>query len=112
MHEQLETDWLDAKLRDEASYVDDGGFTARVVAKLPTARTRRSLRAVILIGMALLASALAYSLSGGGRFVWEAIAHASLLSAPLMFAIMGAVGVLVTGAGLYAAITRTDATLT
>ena len=35
MDEKLQEDWLDARLRDEAPYIDDAGFTARVVQKLP-----------------------------------------------------------------------------
>jgi len=68
MDEQLQEDWLDARLRDEASYIDDDGFTARVMQKLPAAPAKRSYRAAILIAATLLASMLAYVLSDGGRF--------------------------------------------
>lgn len=108
MDEPREIDWLDAKLREEASYIDDAGFSAHVVGKLPPARAPHSLRAVILIGTALLASALAYSLSGGGRFVWEAIAHASLLSPALVVGIMWVVGALFMAGSIYAALSRSD----
>ena len=48
--EQLQADWLDAKLRDEMPYIDDAGFTARVVQQLPARRQRsRLLRAAILL---------------------------------------------------------------
>ncbi len=59
-------DWLDAKLRDEAPYLDDSGFTARVVQQLPTRRQSKSLRAFILLGVTLLASVIAYFVTGGG----------------------------------------------
>ncbi|MDQ6808558.1 MAG: hypothetical protein M3Z64_03920 [Verrucomicrobiota bacterium] len=111
MSENLEDDWLDAKLRDDMGYIDDAGFTANVVQKLPSPRPHRSLRAAILIGAALLASAFAYVLSGGGRFVWEAVAQASVLSPVSMLLVSIVAGIFVTGAVLYAAVSRTDVRL-
>jgi len=73
MDEQLQVDWLDAKLRDEASYIDDAGFTARVVQQLPARRrSSRSLRAAILLGVTLFACVMAYVLSGRGAFLENA----------------------------------------
>ncbi len=46
MDEQLQEDWLDARLRDEAPYIDDAGFTARVMQQLPAPRQTRSSRGV------------------------------------------------------------------
>lgn len=70
MDEQLQGDWLDARLRDEAPYLDDNGFTARVVQQLPARRqSHRSFRAVFLILLTLLASTITYVISGGGKFV-------------------------------------------
>ncbi len=70
MDEQLQEDWLEARLREETPYIDDGGFTAQVVRKLPDRRAARlSFRGMILVCLTLLASALTYVLSGGGRFV-------------------------------------------
>lgn len=66
--EQLREDWLDRRLREEMPYIDDAGFTARVVQKLPAAQAPRSHRATILIGVTLLASIMAYVLSDGGHF--------------------------------------------
>jgi hypothetical protein len=79
MDEQLQKDWLETRLREEMPYIDDDGFTARVVQKLPIPARRRSLRAAILIGVTLLASIIAYLISDGGRFlVVEAYRLASL----------------------------------
>jgi hypothetical protein len=69
MEEQLQEDWLDARLREEAPYIDDGGFTAQVMQKLPAPQPKRSFRGVILVGLTLLASGLTYFFSGGGQFV-------------------------------------------
>lgn len=68
MDEQLQEDWLDRRLREEAIYIDDDGFTARVIQKLPAAQAPRSYRAAILLGLTLIASILTYFLSDGGRF--------------------------------------------
>jgi hypothetical protein len=83
MEEQLQEDWLDARLRDEMPYIDDDGFTARLVQKLPAARPRRSLRGAILLCAAIIASLLAYFVSDGGRFL--VVEAYRLLSMPLLF---------------------------
>ncbi len=64
MEEQLQEDWLDARLRDEAPYIDDDGFTARVMQQLPAARQRRSVRTAILVAATVVACVLAFILSG------------------------------------------------
>ena len=71
MDEKLQEDWLDARLRDEAPYIDDAGFTSRVVQKLPARRRARSLSArSILLGIdAGRLRRLPISLSGGGQFL-------------------------------------------
>lgn len=102
-------DWLDAKLRDEMSYIDDAGFTAGVLQKLPAAPARRSLRAIILLGAALLASALAYSLSDGAQFLWVTIARTAQLSPVAILALALSTGLLLIAAALYAALSRADA---
>src|SRR5438105_825964 len=92
----FEMDWLDRRLREEASYIDDAGFTANVMQKLPVRRATRSLRSTILIATAVFASLCAYYLSGGGRFIYEGLARAQLFS-PLAIVIAAlAVGVAVT----------------
>ncbi len=69
MDEQLQEDWLDRRLREEMPYIDDAGFTARVVQKLPAPVRRHSWRAAILISITLLASVVTYLASDGGRFL-------------------------------------------
>jgi len=47
-------------------YINDDGFTARVIARLPaTRREPQWLRAMIVLGLALLGTGVAYLLSGG-----------------------------------------------
>ena len=83
MNRQLEEDWLERRLREEVPYIDDDGFTARVVQKLPLAHHRRSFRAAILLCVTLLASALAYILSDGGRFL--VVEAYRFLSMPVLY---------------------------
>src|SRR5207249_12104447 len=71
-------DTLDRQLREAAPYIDDEGFTARVMVKLPVARREpRWLRAMVLLGVTVLGSGVAYLLSGGGRFVREGMVQLS-----------------------------------
>lgn len=82
MEEQLQEDWLDARLRDDAPYIDDAGFTARVVEQLPVRRRHsRRFRSVVLLAAALLASVIAYAL-GGGKSLADAAAF--LVAMPLV----------------------------
>jgi hypothetical protein len=82
MDEQLQEDWLDARLREEAPYVDDAGFTPRVVAQLPVRRRQSPrFRSIVLLAAALLASIIAYAL-GGGRTLADAAAF--LVAMPLV----------------------------
>ena len=95
MDEKQQEDSLDRQLREAAPYIDDEGFTARVLQQLPPPRRGRdSLRAVILLGITLLASALAYVLSDGGRFL--VIAMARLTALPTLWLLA-----LVFGSGLF-----------
>ena len=83
MDETLQEDWLDARLREEMPYIDDDGFTTRVLQKLPAAHPRRSFRGAILLCATILASVLAYFLSDGGRFL--VVEAYRLLSMPVLF---------------------------
>src|SRR5260370_37811769 len=86
MDEISQEDKLDRQLREAALYIDDNGFTARVLQQLPAPRrTRRSFRSAILLAAALLASALAYVASDGGRFLIVAMARLVTLPAVWLF---------------------------
>lgn len=106
-------DWLDRELREAAPYIDDEGFTARVLQQLPPLRRRHDLlRAVILLGMAFLASVLAYVVSGGGRFVGVTLERLAALPALWVFGLALASGLVIAAAGATAAISRSRASLT
>ena len=83
MDEKLQEDWLGQRLREEMPYIDDAGFTARVVQKLPAPGSRYFFRAAILVGITLLASIVSYFASDGGRFLIVAVYR--LAAMPLLF---------------------------
>jgi hypothetical protein len=66
MKPMIDDETLDRQLRDAVPYINDDGFTARVIARLPEAqREPQWLRAMIVLGLALLGTGVAYLLSGG-----------------------------------------------
>jgi len=62
MSDHRDDSWLDAPLREGEPYIDDDGFTNRVVAHLPPPRRAISKRPLILLGMTVVAAC-------GGLFV-------------------------------------------
>jgi hypothetical protein len=106
MEEKLQEDRLDARLRDEAPYIDDAGFTSRVVQKMPARQVRRSYRALILVGITLAASIAAYLLAGGSNFAFDTFANVAFMPRMTMLIIAGIAGVLVMVGGLAAALSR------
>ena len=107
MKQVNQEDWLDRELREAAPYIDDEGFTARVLQQLPAPRRGHDLlRAAILLGMTFLASVLAYVVSGGGRFVSITLERLAALPALWVFVLALASGLVVTAVGAVAAISR------
>ena len=69
----IDDETLDRQLREAVPYINDDGFTARVIASLPAPRSElRWLRAMIVLGLALLGTGIAY-LIGGGNLVREGL---------------------------------------
>ena len=107
MDEQLRDDWLDARLREESAYIDDDGFTARVGQQLPVRRRQsRSLRTSILLCATLIASVVAYVLSGGGAFLGETAAFLVAMPLSTVCVLAGVSALLVMVAGGAAAFSR------
>ncbi len=105
--EQLQDDRLDAKLRDEVPYIDDAGFTACVVQQLPSGRRQpRFARAAILLGVTLLASVIAYLITGGGAFLANAAEFLVAMPFASVCAIALLSGLLVTAVGTSAAVIK------
>jgi hypothetical protein len=110
MKQVNQEDWLDRELREAAPYIDDEGFTARVLQQLPPPRRGHDLlRAAILLGMTFLASILAYVVSGGGRFVSVTLERLAALPALWVFVLALASGLVVATVGAVAAISRGQA---
>ncbi len=106
MDEVEREDWLDQQLREAAPYIDDGGFTRSVLQKLPVRQSHQSLRAIILLGITLIASALAYVLSDGGRFIAVALGRIMALPVMWVFAISLGCGLAIITLSLIAAVSR------
>ena len=108
MNEIQQEDWLDRQLREAAPYIDDEGFTARVLHELPPPRqSRRSFRGAILLAITLLASVLAYLISDGGRFLVVEATRLTTLPTLWLFVLALGSGILVMAGGVIAAISKT-----
>jgi hypothetical protein len=68
-------DPLDALLREENAYIEDNGFTARVMAALPARHQRAWLRPTLLLGATTIGYVLAV-----WWVPWDLVNSASLLS--------------------------------
>jgi hypothetical protein len=104
----IQDDWLDKKLQEGALYIEDDGFTARVLRSLPQpVRRIEFLRSLILVAMSALASALTYVLSDGGRFILVEMFR--LTTVPTLWVVVFALasGLLVMAGGIFAAMYKT-----
>jgi hypothetical protein len=107
MNEQLQEDWLDAKLRDDMPYIDDDGFTSRVSQQLPVRRRKTSpARSAVLLVVSLMAVVVAFAVAGGTGFLLDVVGWFAVMPSSLLFAVVIGCGLLVTALGLYAAINR------
>jgi len=109
MNEPIEQDWLDRKLQEAAPYIEDEGFTARVLQQLPVPRRAgQFLRPFILVGMSAFASALTYVLSDGGRFILVEMFRLTTIPTLWVVAFALASGMLVMAGGIFAAMSKSN----
>ncbi len=107
MNDTPQEDLLDRQLREAAPYIDDAGFTVCVLAKLPAPQQKRvSLRGVILLGLTVLGSALAYVLSDGGHFIAVTVTRLTLLPTTMLLLVAVGSCFFVTSIGLVTAISK------
>jgi hypothetical protein len=107
MNGEIEQDWLDKKLQEAASYIEDNGFTARVLQHLPRPQTRlQFLRPFILVAASALASALTYVLSDGGRFIIVEMFKVTTIPTLWVVAFALTSGMLVMAGGILAAMSK------
>src|SRR5438067_13031429 len=99
MEEKLQEDSLDARLREEAPYIDDTGFTSRVVQKLPARQVRRSYRAFILLGITLAACLMVFWFVGGTSFAIDAYANVAMMPVTWMWICAAAAAIHVMAGG-------------
>ena len=107
MQNLIDDEELDRQLGEALPYIDDAGFTSRVVQKLPARHVRRSYRAVLLLGITLAACIMAFWLAGGTSLAFDTYANVAMLPVMWMWIFAALVGVLVMVAGLAAAVSRT-----
>jgi hypothetical protein len=109
MNGEIQDDWLDRKLQEAAPYIEDDGFTARVLRQLPeTVRRIEFLRSFILVAMSALASALTYVLSDGGRFILVEMFRLTTIPTFWVFVFALASGMFVMAGGIFAATYKTN----
>src|ERR1700724_399794 len=109
MSAEIQDDWLDRKLQEAAPYIEDDGFTARVLRQLPQPiRRHEFLRSFILVGMSALASALTYVLSDGGRFLVVEMFKVTTIPTLWVVVLALASGMLVMAGGIFAAMSKTN----
>ena len=105
-------DLLDARLRDETSYIDDAGFTARVMKQLPRRRVSwSSQRSFIILAATILSVVVAYFASGEGMFVHDAFARMAGLPTTQLLLVIVLCGTAMTIAGLWTAFMRRHDTI-
>jgi hypothetical protein len=111
MEEKVQEDWLDARLRDEAAYIDDAGFTSRIVQKLPVRQVRRSYRAAILLAVTIAASVVTYFLAGGSWFIAERVTLFAMMPVTMIWLSAAVATVVVMAGGLAMALSKTRSRL-
>lgn len=108
MSTEIQDDWLDKKLQEATPYIEDDGFTARVLRSLPQpVRRIEFLRSFILVAMSALASALTYVLSDGGRFILVEMFRLTTIPTVWVVAFALASGMIVMAGGIFAAMYKT-----
>ena len=107
MNDSLDT-LLDARLRDETHYIDDDGFTGRVLKQLPARpRSFQVERSLVILGAAILSAIIAYFASGEGMFVRDTLARLALLPPLQLLMLLVVCGTSMIVAGAWAALART-----
>ena len=100
---------LDAKLREETAYIDDGGFTRRVMQQLTRQQVPLATqRSIIIFAAAVLSAVVAYFASGEGVFVRQALAHIVSFTPLQNLLVVAGMGLFTTIAALWAALRARD----
>ncbi len=98
---------LDARLRDETPYINDDGFTARVMQQLPARpRSFQLERSLVILIAAILSVIVAYFASGEGMFVRDTLARLAVLPRLQLLILLLVCGTTMLLAGAWAALSR------
>src|SRR5205814_9053181 len=93
-------DWLDKQLREESPYIDNSGFTGRVMKQLPRRHSLRTHPAIIILTATIVSVVIPYFGSGQGWLVRQALVRAATLPPLTVFGCVVACGPLVLVGGL------------
>jgi len=99
-------DILDARLRDEMAYIDDAGFTARVMKQVPRRNPLRLQRSIIIFAAAIMSVIIAYFASGEGSFVHDVFARIAGMPPLHLLIVTLACGIATTASAFFAAFPR------
>ena len=101
-------DLLDARLREETQYINDDGFTARVMQQLPHRPSSFQLqRTVIILTAAIVSVIVAYFASGEALFVREGFLRLTTLPFLQLLSLVVVCGfALLVGSGWAALVAR------
>ncbi len=104
-------DLLDARLREETPYIDDAGFTARVMKELPRRRgaAPQTQRSLIIFFATVFSVVIAFFASGEGMFMHDAFAQLTRLTPFGLFVLLLVIGLVTSASGLWAACNRVRA---
>jgi hypothetical protein len=98
---------LDARLRDEAPYIDDAGFAALVMQRLPSRpHSSQMERSLVILSAAIFAVVIAYFASGEGMFVRQMFVRLTTLPPLQLLTLLVAGGITMLGGGMWAALSR------
>ena len=101
-------DLLDGRLREEMPYINDDGFTSRVMNELPRRpRSLQAQRSLIILSAAIVSVVMAYFASGEGIFVHQIFARLTILPPLQLLAVLCLCGIMMIAAGAWAALART-----
>lgn len=106
MRNLIDDDELDRQLREAVPYIDDAGFTSRLLKSLPARPASERLRSAILITMTALACMIAYFVSGRGGFVNDFVMRVSELPITWLLGLTFGAGIVVGALGLTAAVVK------
>ena len=88
MNPPEKNDPLDSILKEQETYVEDGGFTAKVMTSLPKRKRGLALRVILLPGSVLLGLALAVWFLQGTEVPWFGQPESGIQLLPMLLGLI------------------------